>query len=459
MGLIERLKDIPKVLLLTTALSLPFIGCGTTTRTIGTEFTSPTKREKVEWTRQEKEKTKEFDIKVYTKNANKRDWHHLAKVTESLKEDFYKKEKIITENIYKEIAVKREEAKAFSFIGPALFGGLMGAGIGGLISEDEESIAPILGGVLGMGGGAVIAGAIYSSSSGISRTQTGRVKTKILDSEIKREHLNRKLIYNNKLAEHINVKLSGEGISRIYKTNSDGELNISNIIDSSNPNYFFKYYEGRELKERLEKIPLVQQMKPKTRNLLEDELLENLSATKIKINMETREKPSGNIDIIKNDSGRFRFGGYQLTNNAIYDIVRNFVDEEINSSIKSLTFEIKDTITHFPINGSNFNFQTNTPSKSELAGEYFTRGLKNYAERHILDYLRGNTRVEDSPDIVTFNVYSPSKISLEVTHPDYNYVSGDLSIRGRDLEKTVYMVDKGEKIRVEPEGDRRGRIE
>jgi hypothetical protein len=139
--------------------------------------------------------------------------------------------------------------------------------------------------------------------------------------------------------------------------------------------------------------------------------------------------------------------------------VEQFVDEEINSHVKSLTFVVKDDISHIPIKHSNFDFKLNAPRKEDLVGEYFTQNLKDYAEECVVDYLEGDTIIENCPERVLFKIYAPSRVQIEVTNPNYNFVSGMIDVKDQNLEKKVYMIDKGSKIRVQDAGDERGRIE
>ena len=185
---------------------------------------------------------------------------------------------------------------------------------------------------------------------------------------------------------------------------------------------------------------------------------EIISKKDLRLRVETNET-STSSKIVKNSSRTFNLEGSQVTDGAIYGMVRQFVNEEINSHIKSLTFIVKDNVTHVPINGSNFEFRLNAPQKDDLAGKYFTQELKKYAKKYIRDYLEGNTMIGGVPNIASYNIYSPSRIQVEVTNPDYNFVFGVIDIKDKDVEKKVYMKDKGRKIRVQDADNERGRIE
>ena len=279
------------------------------------------------------------------------------------------------------------------------------------------------------------------------------------DRTTEKKFLNKNLVYENNPASGISVKLSGEGEYKMYTTDNEGELNVSKFIDLLHPRYFFRNYSERELEERIGNIFLVQQIKPRTLETLMEDLIQAISPKEINIKVETKENPILQYVKIVNDSETFKFKGSQLTDDAIYQVVREFVDEEINSHIKSLTFVVKDNVSHVPIDGSNFDFKLNAPRKEDLAREYFTQDLKNYAQRCIKNYIEGNTMIGDCPSRVFFDIYAPSMIQVEITNPDYNFVSGGIFMDDEDLEKKVYMVDKGSKIRVQDADNERGRIE
>ena len=200
-------------------------------------------------------------------------------------------------------------------------------------------------------------------------------------------------------------------------------------------------------------------LKPNTLEHLMNDMIKGLSSKRIVLKVETKEKPLTNREEIINDSKLFEVRGYHLSDDTIYSAVKNFVDKEINSSIRNLEFSVKDAITYFPIDGTNFEIQTESPSKSNLAERYFKDKLKTYAERLIIDYLQGNVVIRNCPSELNFKVYTPSKINLTVVHPDYNFVKGEISAEKGDLKKVVYMLDKGQKIRIESAGDEKGRIE
>jgi hypothetical protein len=59
----------------------------------------------------------------------------------------------------------------------------------------------------------------------------------------------------------------------------------------------------------------------------------------------------------------------------------------------------------------------------------------------------------------SFEVYNPSRMHVEFTNPDYRFVEGDIFVNKVGMKKTVYMADKGSKVRIEESKDGNGKIE
>jgi hypothetical protein len=413
--------------------------------------------------------TKDIDTKTFEiSDVYIEDDVYKTKITESLKRETYSLEEKVRVKKFNEIAIEqRKDEGAGVAAGVALgilfgVGGAIGGGVLGKkidegineelgINEEGDSFLPVLlWSILGGAGGLSL-----GIKLGESVNQTERRERNIgIKEESSREDVTETFLGQNLVYENIpaSVKFGIVGKSPTYQI-WDGIISWTN----TNPNLF----TSRErLESKLDELPLVQEIKPETRELLRERLLESISEASETITIETREESSNPNLIIENCTKKLKFDYYQLKDEAIYNIVRQFVDEEINSSIKTLNFVVRDDLTHVLIRGSNFEFETDAPSKSELAEKYFTGRLKNYAENCILDYLNGSGIIKNLPEKVEFKVYSPSNIFLEVTHPEYNFVSGEIAIeKDRDTKRTIYMVDKGSKIRLQNSKESIGRIE
>lgn len=256
-------------------------------------------------------------------------------------------------------------------------------------------------------------------------------------------------IYSNQPGKEVKFGVAGK--DALHQTDAGGVISWG----ISKP-YVFVSREG--LEKRLEELPLVKEIKPETRERLRERLLEAISSYSEQVTIETRESPAGDLEVIKNATKTLNFDYYTLREEDVYNVVRQFVDEEINPSIKTLKFNVREDLTHVPISGSNFEFTADSPSKADLLDKYFEGTLKIRAENFILDYLHGSPLLKNCSEKFELPVYSPSNIFLEVTHPEYNFVDGEIGIDG-DMEKTVYMIDKGSKVRLQNAEESIGRIE
>jgi hypothetical protein len=452
MSLIKQLKKIPKVLMLSAAIAAA--GCTTTPWHAVERKEIPIGTERTE--------TKDAGMKrVGIKSFNISDNYiengmYKTRITESLNNSTYKLEEVTRTRKFNEIWVEQRESEGGT--GLLVLGGVVGFG-GGIFLEEQINdpegkegitLEQLGWGALGALGGAAL-GAVFAPLTVKTEKRQQNVGVREGSSKETNEiFLSENSVYKNIPA--FGVRFGIVGNSETYQiTDPNGIISWKN----ENPNLFVSR-EG--LEKRLYELPLIQEIKPRTRELLRKRFLEAASVYGNQITIETREQPSHVSEKVENCKKILKFNYYQLRDEDIYNVVRQFVDEEINSSMKTLSLVVKDDLTHVPISGSDFEFSTDSPSKSELAGRYFTGGLRDYAENSILDYLYGKGKIERLPDEIQMRVYSPSNIFLEVTNPKYNFVSGKIAVNG-DIKKTVYMVDKGSKVRVQNSVETSGRIE
>ncbi len=460
MKLIEKLKNIPKIpSILLLSASVLYGGCTTSWQTVRKDL-EPTGIEKTTVSRTD---YKEIQKRIFIINNPYFDIDYKVKIEESLKEESYEIDYLVTKKELEEVLVeKREVTPGWVIIGFPLGGLFLGAFLanlwlagdlsGGEPSESEEgektaNLPAIIGGIIGLGIGIQLAS--VSSNTEKKETKTGRIEYELSEENPQRKLLNDSLIYNNRPAKNINVSISFGSKKGYMKTDDSGLIPIGR----KTAEFFGISWTPSKtyLKENMEYFnPLVQQIKPDTMKRIKPALNSLISARNLEFMLETIEKPSNSSEEIENDSKTVILQGYQLTDDAIYGVVKAFIDQEINSHIKTLTFTLKDAISHIPINHANLELKLEAPSKSYLAGKYFTGELKNNAEGFIHDYLDKPTKIEQASSTLTFSVYTPSKILVEAIHPDYYFISGEIIIE-KDTKKTAYMVDKGTKVRVETE--------
>ncbi len=466
-----KLKGLSKALMLSVAISSAATGCVTYTpwETVESEY-RPTgiEREVVLETTPEKEEEITFDIS----DPYMGDGEHQIQITESL-EEFNSEVRVIgAENQFEKFLVQerettdRDQMSEITYSSIVAFGALGAAG-GALVLGGDPELGffggAMIGGSVGVTFG-LITGGTYALVTNPKITETRSTRTYETEQRLSSSRTietvpgENVMIYQDEPASNIIVRLSGEGRHAMHTTGNRGKVYLGGFVESLNPQYFFRNYTDNELQERIGGISLVQQIKPRTLETLMDDLVQAISPKDVRLTVSTQEESSEGREV-RNDSRTFNIEGGQITDESIYGIVRQFVDEEINSHIKSLTFVVKDNISHVPIDDSNFEFRLNAPRREDLAGEYFTQNLKDYAERRINNYIEESAIIGGVPSKVLSYIYTPSMIQLEITHPDYHFVNGVVVMENEDLEKTVYMVEKGSMIRVQDADNERGRIE
>jgi len=453
MNLIEKIKNIPRIpSVLFLSASVLLGGCATT---VQKKF-EPTGNERIITTRSGYEKTQKkiFDISEPVLEGES----YKIDVKESLKETNYETVNTSKEREFREIEVKKS-ASGMNILPPILLG-FLGSYVGkskNSAPNPEKTVdtGALIGFLVGAGLGGLIV-AIHPITKK-SEVKTGRTQKQTESLGTEKKILNESLIYNNRPAKNTNVLISHGSKKGYLKTSNDGYL----YINWKTAEFFGVNWNSSEeiLKKDMEYFnPLIKGIKPAAMKQIKPVLNEMISTKNLELLLETIGEPSSSLEEIENDSKRIVLRGYNLEDEAIYRAVKDFVNRKINPKIKTLEFSVNDITTHIPIDGSTFTIKTQVPSKSSLTEEFFSEKIKNYAENCIKDYLTGTTKVEDVDRIVRFDVYAPSEILVEVTHPDYKFVSGDIPIYD-NMEKTVYMVDKGTKVRVEEESKQAGRIE
>jgi hypothetical protein len=458
MKLVERLQKFSRVILLSATISSAFVGCATPWQNIRMESTPGIERKVVLSTTNEK--LKEIGFNILDPYKEGRDYK--VKIEENANEINSLIQNVGIEKKFREINI---QTRKVSNTGPgfSILGSLLGCGgglaLGNAIAKDS-ALVKILGGSLGLSVGL---GLGYLLDITFSSEETRRIATGTSGMEIgnkkTEETVTSRLLYKNLPAMNISVMITSDKLkSMLSETSSLGAVNLSDYIETDNPQYFFRAYSDEETEKRIAAIPLVQQIKPAVRDLFVDRLKGEFSKFSTGFTIRTDEN-STQFRKVYNTSKNFKAEVSQLTDETIYETVKQFVDEEINSHIKSLTFVVKDNISHIPIRGSNFEFKVNAPRKEDLAEEYFVQDLKDYAQECIWDYIEGDKIVGDCPETVSFNIYAPSSVQIEVTNPNYNFVSGLIVMDNENLEKKVYMVDKGSKIRVQGTDNETGWIE
>jgi hypothetical protein len=358
---------------------------------------------------------------------------------------------------YEKILREEDTTRFPLFTGSGIIGG---AAFGAIYAEAEETLEDqekLIYMGLGAVGGALI-GIGLDQLIGIKTTKsrtrsTGETKTLIENEQIYKDMIQSSV----KEGPAKGIKVLVDGVNYIADLN--GRVNLSDIVESRYPNYFCREsnFSGKGMESRIRSIPLVTGLKPKTLDMIIKKLAEEADPVKIIVKLKTNESPNFGETLINWD-GTATFQGYKLSDEDIYKVIEGFIDENINSKIVSVRFDLKDLVSRTSIDSATFSYEANVPSREDLINQYFNERLKGFADSNITDYLSGSGKFNVGSS-TTLRVYSPSQMRVEFTNPDYRFVEGDVFINRDGMKKTVYMADKGSKVRIDSTNDGNGKIE
>jgi hypothetical protein len=438
------------------SLALASTGCASGWQAVREDWTPISNRDVSIEKTENSEKIREYNLHARKDFVGE----YIAEVDQKLIEEKYQNETLGNIIDTKKVIIEQNTTK-FPIFG--ISGALGGMVLGTLIIPDNGSGSKFIGGMGGLAVGGLGGNFMDKRLLGGGMPMSTETRTR-MTNETKKETTNIRsqksylgcVTTGEDLARNIAVELDGQG----YKTDSFGQINLSDFVESKNPNYFFRdsTMSQNGMISRLKQIPLVKEIKPKTLDRLIKELTEEADPIVLKIRADTKEKGSYN-EKVKNSNRIITLNGYELSNEDIHKIVRKFVDAEINTRIVQVKFDVKDIVSRTPISNSTFNYSVNAPTKDSLVEEYFTGSLKDYAKSQIKDYLVGEGDLENFGSSMYLPVYNPALIKLEITHPNYRFVSGNVKVNQDGTNKVVYMADKGDKVRIDQTPDGSGKIE
>lgn len=397
------------------------------------------------------EKIREFDIQAENFKGN-----YFAKIGEKVGKEIFSEDSFGDNVQYKKMIYEENKTATPIFTSFGAAGGML---LGTMLLkndylDDEEKATNFIGlGLLGL----VVGFGLDQFSAEVNpknRTrETGELKTELKNLRTERITLNKSI--EEFPASEIKVQLDGAN----YITDLNGRVNLSDIVESRSPNYFCREsnFSGKGMENRIKSIPLVREIKPQTLEGLMSNLISEIDPIEVNIIAETKETARYN-ESVKNDAKRITLSGLELSNEDVYKVVKKFVDANINSKIVQVRFDVKDLVSRTPISNSILSYDIEGARREDLAGKYFSGTLQDYAEECINDYLEydGQFRVDSS---ITLPLYNPSRMHVEFTNPDYRFVEGDVFVNKAGMKKTVYMADKGSKVRIEESKDGNGKIE
>jgi hypothetical protein len=211
-------------------------------------------------------------------------------------------------------------------------------------------------------------------------------------------------------------------------------------------------FETNNLKDVFLQIPLAKQIMPDYIGTF-FELL-NMYPITTKINIK-----QVNASLNSYTSGeQYSITSYSLSRESFNYALQDFINQEILPRIKPLYFSVKDELTRVPIANVHLTFVTDSPKKEALADRYFKGELKDNALNYIPDYLVGINDFFSGLSELDFQLYTPTIINIQSSHPDYYYFEGKMNIDKED-KKTLLLIKIGSIITVNPGEKNSGRIE
>lgn len=288
---------------------------------------------------------------------------------------------------------------------------------------------------------------------------------------------NKKIIYQSKYIEGIPVKFS----SMHFKFENNLETIITNTNGGGIAVAEIKY---RPLLWRASEKELARVLSANLQDQIKDDsirgkIIDSLKINEVSypINIETVKKGSivqdgGNTYYVevKNDKKKFNVTGYQPDLGALYGYIQNLIIGDLKERCLShIYIQVRDIESHFPINDAiiNLNQKKTIPMERLLAEE------ENIRRRYFVEgseFFEG-TKVDVSPLMIDLSGSRSissgglelvsnfgSAYDVEVTHPQYRFLQGELSFDKKTNSKTIEMISLGSKIRTQETQEKGGRV-
>lgn len=339
-----------------------------------------------------------------------------------------------------------------------LYSAVLGSVIGGIIAYNLDEDVRIGGICLGFAFGGFIGESIAKSEFQIHSEPTGRTKTEsTAEPSIRRNGLKEETEVSAHLpASSTSVKVSSDYFefwnSRGNKSQDvllhsdlDGEFTVS---IATSPRTW-----GINVQELIEKVSSWKLFGYLKRSALEPAkslLIEEMYDRNLPITVKTADSPSAKYDRVENDEKTLYLSGKTLDGeSALYSAMESFIDKRINSRIKTVVIETKDIDSHAALSSAKIEVGIASPPPDRLIRDYFKEPLMDWAVQRVNQYERGNVNKTFGDDgRIFFTLYVPCDMQMKITHPRYHYVEESIHFEEGKLDKTVFMSELGQKMRV-----------
>ena len=391
-------------------------------------------------------------------------------ILESRTIETYKQREIITEEIQKEYDNKKSyqgtTTAIISFIPGFIFGFWLG--YEGLktketyvrsypgIPKTRYNKSPFLGLLLGIGAGGGTSAAGYHIAGKDPKIEipTGNKRTITIDTSTIKELTNTEtkpesLAETDVLITSQDVKFKELNESQrlpqkeitVYSKNGDAKVKIiEDILEFE--------FKKQDLIDQIKEWKSIKQIKEPTRSQLLPSILEYIINQNYQINIKT-SNISTEWRRVTNDKRTISVSGYRIPAEKIYLVLEDFIGKEINSKIKEARIRLIDESTHTSVQDANLDIETEAPSKTDLAKQYFEEDLLEWSIAKIRDYITGQETMKyDSNGEAVFSVYTLSAYKTESTHSKYAFARFNFDFSNpKNLKQTIEMSQDPLKIK------------
>lgn len=284
---------------------------------------------------------------------------------------------------------------------------------------------------------------------------TGRKQAIVISTGEWKNNGNEKYqIYSNKPSRNTKVKIFSNYLGfeqNVVKSDGNGEVEVN--IKSTPEGWAFT---KEALVDKIKGWKLIKDIKGPIREKLLPSIENKIQSKEYLIRIETVEEWVKDDGTIVNDAKEIYVKGEEVTTDEIYNIIKKFIDEKINSQIEGVTLTVRDDESHTGIPDAKLEMKVQAPTKEDLADDFFEGELLSWAVAQIKDYKRENATVHtNSAGDAEFNIFVPSELEIEAAHPKYHYLKDSVRLAGQKLDKYLEMTELGKKIRIaDPDKDK-----
>ena len=143
---------------------------------------------------------------------------------------------------------------------------------------------------------------------------------------------------------------------------------------------------------------------------------------------------------LQTDEGAWHTYQYTYQTYDLRQAIDYFVNMEVNRKSKPVTIQVYGKESRYPIRNAKVTITGTPPSRLRLLNKYFRdMDMLNYALSVAPDYAGASTTIYSNMAGAKFNLSYPHAYTIEISHPDYFYVSKKLNVTEKTDAVDVYL--------------------